>query len=105
MRTFPFIALIIFIFFLVSCQHSRQTEKVNGGISKLYIGTIYVSGNEPFTRLQLTTSTNVSYQIKADSATYHQLWQLQGQQVIVQGEVRQTPLGNVISVQKYHTGQ
>ncbi len=66
-------------------------------------GTLYVAGNEPFTKLALYISSDTVFYVEADSSLKSQLWQLQGKRVRVIGMIKSSPMGTEINVSSFHT--
>jgi hypothetical protein len=81
---------------------SRTLEKNASTESDTIHGVIYVSGNEPFTHLMLTTSIGKPYLVETDSSTTARLWQLQGTKVSIVGIKKSGPMGPSIKVQSFH---
>ena len=62
---------ILLLLSLIGCTGSNTSEKI-------VTGTIYISGNEPFTNLSVETEDNKYYQIKCSDSLRAALWSLQG---------------------------
>lgn len=54
-----------------------------GGKGQKLVGTIYVTGNEPFTQLAIETGKDSLSTISPHSPVYKELWQLQGRKVVL----------------------
>jgi hypothetical protein len=80
----------------MALQNNASTE------SDTIHGVIYVSGNEPFTHLMLSTSIGKPYLVETDSSITARLWQLQGTKVSIVGIKRSGPMGPSIKVQSFH---
>jgi hypothetical protein len=66
-------------------------------------GILYVTGNEPFTKLTLFVSPDTLFHVEADSSLKSQLWQLQGKRVGVVGIKKSSPRGIRINVSSFYT--
>ncbi len=64
-------------------------------------GTLYISGNVPFTRLTLSVDDKRSIRLQADSVLEKELWQLQGKRVLVAGRIVGGPMGNEMKGEEY----
>jgi hypothetical protein len=65
-------------------------------------GTVYVSGNEPFTKLTLALEDGKSsIFIEADTTQSQQLRKLQGRVVKVSGSIVKSGLGNYIRINEF----
>jgi hypothetical protein len=66
------------------------------------VGTVYVSGNEPFTRLTLALEDGRSnYFLEADTTQSKQLRMLQGRVVKICGPIVRNGMGDFIRVNKF----
>jgi hypothetical protein len=66
------------------------------------VGSVYVSGNEPFTRLTLALEDGrSSIFIQADSTQSRQLRKLQGRVVRISGLIIKSGIGNCIRVNEF----
>jgi hypothetical protein len=65
-------------------------------------GVLYVTGNEPFTKLMLSVSPGMQYLVEANSSLKSQLWQLQGKHVSVIGMKKYNPAGIRINVSSFY---
>ena len=65
-------------------------------------GILYVTGNEPFTKLALYISTDTVFQVEADSSIKSQLWQLQGKRVSIIGTIKAGPIKTKINAESFH---
>ncbi len=68
-------------------------------------GTLYVTGNEPFTKLALYVSSDTIFHIETDSSIKSRLWQMQGKRVSVIGIKKSSPAGIMINVSSFYTAQ
>ena len=87
----------------IYCSSSTQkTQKINmNEQTQQIVGTLYVSGNEPFVKLHLAADNGKKYQLETDSLTLRQLWQLQGRHISISGKEQQTQLGIILYVKDY----
>ncbi len=68
-------------------------------------GTLYVSGNVPFTRLTLYLAGKKTVYLNADETVTKELRQLQGQRIRVAGRTVKGPTGNEIVVKEFKSIQ
>lgn len=68
------IGTVLLSILVVSCAGSVKTDNIA-------TGTLYVSGNEPFTFLALQSTDNEYYKIECSDSLKKELWKLQGSQV------------------------
>jgi hypothetical protein len=85
---------------LNGCRSTKEAYQ-DSSSAGTWSGTIFVAGNEPFTKLMLNSADAGTYELKADSLIYRQLWQLQNTQIEVSGTVLASPFGKVLTVQTY----
>ena len=94
----------LFGILMLCCRSSADgTRSPNGDPQDTtLVGTVYVSGNEPFVILRLDAGNNEHPELRADSVQYRALWQLQGRRVDVTGPVERSPLGTIVRVKRFH---
>lgn len=90
-RLIAFLAALI----VATCTPSDQT----GNQVSVIAGTIYVTGNEPFTRLALQAEDGTAYILKCEKDLEGMLGQSQGKKFIVRfSNLEHLPEGPVITV-------
>ena len=87
--------IILLTIIVIGCAGSSTTT------NKL-TGTIYVSGNEPFTYLALNSVDDKYYKIECSDSLKKELWQLQGKVVELKfDEIKQLENQNTIIISEY----
>jgi len=76
MNKFLLILLTIVLFSLIVIGCAEKCESSN-----TLTGTIYISGNEPFTHLSLKSEDDNYYKIECPDSLKKELWELQGRKV------------------------
>lgn len=66
--------IILLTIIVIGCVGSSKTNNI-------LTGTLYVSGNEPFTHLALKSVDAINYKIECSDSLKKELWQLQGKTV------------------------
>lgn len=79
MKTLGLVALLTTL--LCACGGQKEVVHTNG----VFVGTLLVVGNEPFTNLSVQSNDRGVYIIQKDTTSlYSSLWQLQGKRVRIQ---------------------
>lgn len=91
--------IISFIFILSFVLEIFAYSKKNNLFSE--VGFIKSYGNAPFTYPVFVTENNEKYNINADSETKSTLLSLQGQKIILTGEIEDGEIFKAIKVSKY----
>ncbi len=73
-------AIILLVVVVIGCAGNSKSNNI-------LTGTIYVSGNEPFTHLALKSIDDRYYKIECSESLRNELWKLQGN--IVELEVEE----------------
>lgn len=98
----PFAAALLIIC-LYGCRqstHDIQKPERNLVQRDTVQGNITVAGNEPFTKLILTTYSGLSVEISADSSLSRTLWKLQNTNVVLIGILRKRLDRNILEVRE-----
>jgi hypothetical protein len=93
--------IYIFLFFLILMQCSFFHK---GGREGTLEGRIYITGNEPFTRLALENTEGDVFLLQCEKELEEELWQLQGKSVLIYYiNVDSTAAGTFIKVKEFKT--
>lgn len=99
LKYFSVILLAVVISACCSCKEAGQDKQNN-----IITGEIYITGNDPFTKVALRLDDETSYLISADEET---LEMLRGKQGVIfdikYKEIKKTPEGKIIVVEKIIT--
>ncbi len=91
--------IINIIIFLLFCSCSLfKTDNTNSAIK----GRVYITGNEPFTRLALEDKKGRIFYLTCDEKVKKELWKFQGKAVLIYyTEILRNKAGKFIKVIKY----
>lgn len=94
MKITSMIINILLLISLTGCTGSNTSEKI-------VTGTIYISGNEPFTYLALKSDDDKYYKLDYNDELKKELWTMQGQVVKLEySDIIDTEQGQVAKIIK-----
>lgn len=91
-------SIIVVVFW--NCART-QPQKESNEVSTTLVGTLNVTGNEPFVELRLYSDEGSSYTLLADSIVLKTLWQHQGEKVRCKGLLQTTAYRKAIKLHSY----
>lgn len=91
------ISLFIFFIAIIHCSLFRDVQP-----EQKIKGRIFITGNEPFTRLALEDMKGKVYYLQCSDKIQETLWDLQGKEVLIYYEsIDKNEAGRFVKVKKY----
>ncbi len=99
MKQIKFLILVVLALLVAACSCCKDSGEQQSG--SIISGEIYITGNEPFTKVAIRVDEKTSYIVSADKETLQMLRSKQGVVFDIEyKEIKKTPEGRIIVVEK-----